>query len=125
MVGTRKSTKGKCAFKNGNIPWNKGIKDEVLQIEADCSTRNNSSLCHELSISTSYSSNSSDVSALNLQSINLSRPDKSIFVEALKTEAKWAGCKPDDITILPTKLRPVKQESQHHFGIDFRSSHHI
>ncbi|CAG2209276.1 unnamed protein product [Mytilus edulis] len=95
---------------------------ETLGTDADSSSSllnriayNNDSCdsCHALSsdlpLNDSTDSHSSDSTDLHSSNSIISRPDKSIYNEALNTEAKWARCKPNEVLILPSKLRPKKK----------------
>ncbi|CAG2185821.1 unnamed protein product [Mytilus edulis] len=124
MVAKRKSTKQKATFKQGNLLWKKDKDSGSISSDADSSSSssnriayNNDSCasCHSSDLHLSYSadphsSHSTDIHSSH--SISISRPDRSIYDEALNTEAKWAGCKPNEVLILPTKLRPKKQLNQ-------------
>ncbi|CAC5407859.1 unnamed protein product [Mytilus coruscus] len=90
--------------------------DETLYIDEDSKSSSSSPL-NRIAYNNDFCASSHDLSSDSTDlhssdSISLSRPDKLIFDEALNTEAKWAGCKPNEPLILPTKLRPKKQANQ-------------
>ncbi|CAC5398205.1 unnamed protein product [Mytilus coruscus] len=145
MVNTKTSTKGNCILKQECIPWNKSMDtghagttstDKTLCTDTDYTAKNNSALkvsgvsCvsfNDLSLlsssdsfdssAASYLSDSSNLHP-NSEPIRFSRPEKTLYDEALKTEAKWADCKSGEVIFLPTKLRPQKRENHNHDEIE-------
>lgn len=108
MVIAKKANQKKSLFKKGHAAWNKQKLEDnpTLTDKSDSSieTENSSSICPS-------SSNSDTESSIFV------RPPKTIFEEAVRTQANWAGCKSNDVIILPSKLRPRKQDDEYVSGV--------
>ncbi|XP_052067258.1 uncharacterized protein LOC127706643 [Mytilus californianus] len=122
MVAKRKSTKQKATFKQGNILWKKDKDSGSKSSDADSSSSslngiayNNDSCasCHSSDLHLSYSadphsSHSTDIHSSD--SISISRPDKSIYDEALNTEFFFLSClniQPPSLTLIQRKVSKI------------------
>lgn len=109
MVARKKRVLGR-KFQPGNVPWN----SEKCCLPSSSSSASDL-FCHSIS--------NSDLSGSNNQSETLHRPEKRIYEEAISTEAKWAQCSPESITILPSKLRPANLKENYEDLGDLKNTH--
>lgn len=107
MVARKKRCLRGNLFENGHSPWNKCDNTADLQ--------STSSPTESLSSTSSVSSSNSDISTSDPSSL-LQRPRKRTYDEAIKSQSKWAQCKETQITILPSKLRPKKEDNTEEIG---------